>query len=89
MAALRKIGGMGGSITGLSYTGLLPPALLICSRGIASKLFVGGSLFSLSFPYFFSFKIKEKLVHNTKNGNYGVTIYNAKKKKKKKKKKKG
>lgn len=45
MAALRKIVGVGGSRTGLSYTGLLPPALLICSRGIASKLFVGGISF--------------------------------------------
>ncbi|EXB54608.1 Cold-inducible RNA-binding protein [Morus notabilis] len=45
MAALRKIVG---SLprTGLSYSSLLPPALLISRRGIASKLFVGGLSFS-------------------------------------------
>ncbi|PON78048.1 Splicing factor-like protein [Parasponia andersonii] len=42
MAALRKIVG---SRTGLPYSSLLPPALLISCRGITSKLFVGGLSF--------------------------------------------
>ncbi|KAF4402866.1 hypothetical protein G4B88_010318 [Cannabis sativa] len=39
MAALNKVVG---SRLGLSHSSLLPPALLICCRGITSKLFVGG-----------------------------------------------
>nr|POE70455.1 glycine-rich rna-binding protein 4, mitochondrial [Quercus suber] len=42
MAALRRLVGHNPN---LSYTSLLPPTLLICSRGIASKLFVGGLSF--------------------------------------------
>ncbi|KAL5545786.1 hypothetical protein UlMin_005473 [Ulmus minor] len=42
MAALRKIVA---SKTGLLSSSLLPPALLISSRGITSKLFVGGLSF--------------------------------------------
>lgn len=49
MAALRKIVGPLSRI-GLAYSSLLPPALLISRRGIASKLFVGGALF-LSLPF--------------------------------------
>ena len=41
MAALRRLVGHNPN---LSYTSLLPPTVLICSRGIASKLFVGGTL---------------------------------------------
>ncbi|XP_062167432.1 small RNA-binding protein 11, chloroplastic-like isoform X1 [Alnus glutinosa] len=39
MAALRRLVGPNPS---LSYTSLLPPNFLICCRGIASRLFVGG-----------------------------------------------
>lgn len=55
MAALRRLVGPSPS---LSYTSLLPPTLLISCRGIASKLFVGGTL-SLSTQWnpFFFFKL--------------------------------
>ncbi|KAB1222483.1 Glycine-rich RNA-binding protein 4, mitochondrial [Morella rubra] len=42
MAAFRRLVGPNSA---LSCTSLLPPALLICCRGIASKLFVGGLSF--------------------------------------------
>ncbi|KAG2686673.1 hypothetical protein I3843_09G017200 [Carya illinoinensis] len=42
MAALRRLVAHNPN---LSYASLLPPALLICCRGIASKLFVGGLSF--------------------------------------------
>lgn len=41
MAALRRIAGKSSIIS----TSLLPPALFVCCRGIATKLFVGGILF--------------------------------------------
>ncbi|XP_034693408.1 small RNA-binding protein 11, chloroplastic [Vitis riparia] len=43
MAAFARIGRR--NLTNLSPSFLLPPALLICCRGIASKLFVGGLSF--------------------------------------------
>ncbi|KAJ7971601.1 RNA-binding family protein [Quillaja saponaria] len=42
MAAIRRLLG---AKTSSSYSHLLPPALYICCRGIASKLFVGGLSF--------------------------------------------
>lgn len=44
MAALRRLGGPSSAQL---YRSIAPPALLICCRGIVSKLFVGGTVLEI------------------------------------------
>lgn len=64
MAAIRKIVGRNRNLTSFnsnsnSNCSLIPPTLFISCRGIASKLFVGGtSSLSLNFLIYFHFEFK-------------------------------
>lgn len=64
MAAIRKIVGRNRNLTSFNSNSngncsLIPPTLFISCRGIASKLFVGGtSSLSLNFLIYFHFEFK-------------------------------
>ncbi|RVX11790.1 Small RNA-binding protein 11, chloroplastic [Vitis vinifera] len=76
MAAFARIGRR--NLTNLSPSFLLPPALLICCRGIASKLFVGGALSLLLYSWSVCFPSaspqSDSRLGNDKQGSIGALL---------------